>query len=164
MTITNVKLAESLGVTPSCITKVKKRLGITGETLTKDEIDAITEHIQQNTLDRDKEFNERIESTPEFITNVRRINETDDSSLKAMLLDCKDHYVQNEELIQRLQHEIGNKTSLLQLNGNRTVSADPLLKPLESFQKVNITLRNQIVALEAELGKVPNVEADDPFE
>lgn len=161
----HVNLAEELGVTPSCITKAKKRLGISGETLTKEDESAIREHIQANVLDRDREFTERLESAnEEFTITVREINKTDESSLYAILQDCKDHYVENERLIQRLQHEIGTKTSLIQLNGNRTVSADPLLRPLESFQKVNIALRNQIVTLESELGKMPSLVTDDPFD
>lgn len=164
MTVSHEKLAETLGVTPSCITKVKQRLGISSETLKKSDIEKISDYVKENILSHDKKFTEMVESVEDFTPNVRRINETDDSSLKAMLLDCKDQYVRNEELIQRLQHELNSQTSLMHLNGNRTLSVAPHLRPLESFQKVNIQLRNQIMALEAELGRSPHLEADDPFE
>lgn len=164
MTVSHEKLAETLGVTPSCITKVKQRLGISSETLSKSDIKTITNYVEENIISHDKKFSEMVESVEEFVPNVRRINETDSSSLKAMLLDCKDQYVKNEELIQRLQHELDSQESLMHLNGNRTLSVAPHLKPLESFQKVNIQLRNQIMQLETELGRSPQMEIDDPFE
>lgn len=164
MTVSHEKLAETLGVTPSCITKVKQRLGIKSKTLSKSNIESIKRYVKENILSHDEKFSEMTERVEDFVPNVRKINETDASSLKAMLQDCKDQYVRNEILIQHLQHELDSQESLMHLNGNRTLSVAPHLKPLESFQKVNIQLRNQIIQLEAELGRSPQTENEDPFE
>ena len=95
---------------------------------------------------------------------MRRIDKQDESSVLDMLQDCKEQYVRNQELIQRLSYEIDQQDLLMHGNGNGTLSAVPQLGMMEKFQKINISLRNQIVSLEMELGRVAEPKKDDdPF-
>lgn len=161
---TQENLAKTLGVTPGTISKAKKKLGILTETMTEDQQSAVMRYLQGTKLIMGNGL-EDIQQSNDFKADVRRIDTSEGSSLIAMLQDAKEQYVKNEEMIQRLLFEMENQTSLIHMNGNRTISAVPHFKPLESLQKVNISLRNQILSLENELGKVPSVEKDaDPFE
>lgn len=160
------KLAETAGVTQTTTLRAKKSLGIENETLTDEDADRILEKVEATTGALKKEVLEKTSRTSEdFVPNVRRIDKTDDSSALAMLQDCKERYVRNEGLIQRLQCEIDSQDILMHGNGNGTLSALPQLTIMEKFQKINISLRNQIMAIEEEVGRraEPRKE-DDPFE
>ena len=163
MTITVKKLAESLGVTPGTISKAKKKLGIESETLTETQADAVSNFLQGTSLMRANAI-EEMQSSDEFVPVVREIDKKDESSMLDFLQDCKEQYVENQRMIQRLQHELDSQSSFIVMNGNRTVSVSPHFKPIESLQKVNIHLRNQIISIEDALGRDPKADKeDDPF-
>lgn len=95
--------------------------------------------------------------------DVRRIDKKDTSSLLDLLQDCKERYVANEKLIQRLQYELDNTDNFLKGSGNGTLQIIPQLSAMEKYQKLNISLRNQIKHFEDELGRQKYEEEDDPF-
>ena len=165
MSVTQRKLAESEGVAKTTIVKAKETLGITDRTLSDEQAEAIAKEVKK-TSDLQKEVKAKSErKSMGFRANVRRIDKQDDSSIRDMLQDCKEQYVKNEELIQRLQYEISLQDILMHGNSNGTLSPLPQLGILEKFQKVNISLRNQIVSLELELDRVPiNNESENPFD
>lgn len=163
MAITVEKLAGSLGVTPGTISKAKKKLGIEDKTLTESQADAISNYLQGTSLKRANAF-EQMQTSGDFVPNVREIDKQDDSSMLAFLQDCKEQYVSNQRMIQRLQFEIESQSSMIVMNGNRTVSVSPHFKPIEALQKINIQLRNQIISIEDALGRDPKADReDDPF-
>lgn len=159
------KLAESLGVSKITIARAKESLGIETETISDVDAKRIEEYVSK-TAQLQAETKRKTEATSiEYVPDVRRIDQSEDSSVLDMLQDCKEQYVSNEKLIKRLMYEIEQQELLMHGNGNGTLSAVPQLGMLEKFQKINITLRNQIVSLEEELGRVaePKKE-DDPFD
>ena len=159
------KLADEIGVSQSLIRDAKKKLGITNSTLSKQDENKIKKIVAPSKKLKDEVQQKMTKKSGKFKPNVRRIDKQDGSSINDMLQDCKEQYVNNEELIQRLQYEISNQDILMNGNGNGTLSPLPQLSTLEKFQKINISLRNQIVQLEEELGRIaePKKE-DDPFE
>lgn len=160
------KLAETAGVAHRTISNVKERLGIVGETISDEDAERILEEVSSTTGVLKKTTLEKTsKKSTGFVPNVRRIDKNDDSSVSAMLQDCKERYVRNEGLIQRLQYEIDSQDILMHGNGNGTLSPLPQLGIMEKFQKVNISLRNQIMALEEEVGlRAEPRKEDNPFE
>lgn len=159
------KLAQSLGVAQASVSDAKKSLGIEGKTMTDEEEKLVIDKLQDIVkLHKDaKEKSSR--KSDDFVPNVRRIDQYENSSVADMLQDCKEQYVRNEGLIQRLTYEIDLQDILMHGNGNGTLSPLPQLPLLEKFQKVNIALRNQILALEQELGRLAEPRHEDnPFE
>lgn len=164
MTKSQRKLAEEIGVSQYPIEKAKKSLGIETETISEADAERIKDVVSE-TAELQRQTKLRTDYTSnEYDPDVRRIDQSDDSSVLDMLQDCKEQYVANEKLIKRLTYEIEQQTLLMHGNGNGTLSAVPQLGMMEKFQKINITLRNQIVSLEQELGRVAEPKKDDdPF-
>lgn len=165
MAISQRKLAKSLGVGKTTIAKAKRTLGITNSTLDgEDELAVINEAMK--TVDLKESAKKKMaKSSSKFIPNVRRIDKHDQSSVEEMLQDCKEQYVRNEELIQRLQFEVSEQDNLMHGNTNGTLSSLPQLGTIEKFQKINIALRNQILQLEQEIGRVAKAQdKDNPFD
>ncbi len=164
MTKSQRKLAEESDVSQMTIERAKKSLGIETETISEEDAERIKQAVSE-TADLKRQTKLRTNYTSnEYDPDVRRIDQSDDSSVLDMLQDCKEQYVANEKLIKRLSYEIEQQTLLMHGNGNGTLSAVPQLGMLEKFQKINITLRNQIVSLEQELGRVAEPKKDDdPF-
>lgn len=158
------KLAQEMDVSLGTIENAKKSLGIETETISEQDAERIKQAVSE-TADLKRQTKLRTNYTSnEYDPDVRRIDQSDDSSVLDMLQDCKEQYVANEKLIKRLSYEIEQQTLLMHGNGNGTLSAVPQLGMLEKFQKINITLRNQIVSLEQELGRVAEPKKDDdPF-
>lgn len=165
MAISQRKLAESVGVNQRSVLRAKQSLGITSETLSDEEAELIREALKDTAELQVEKTRKLSKKSNTFVPNVRRIDENDGSSALDMLQDCKERYVKNEDLIQRLQYEIDQQDILMHGNGNGTLSAIPQLTVMEKFQKINISLRNQILSLETEVGRIaePRKE-DDPFE
>ncbi len=159
------ELAESAGVDHVTILNIIKRRGFDSKTLTDEQADIVYEDAKETAMLTKTTKEKASKSSKGFKPKLRRIDETDDSSVLAMLQDCKEQYVKNEGFIQRLQYEIDQQDSLMHGNGNGTLSALPQLTIMEKYLKINISLRNQIVALEEEVGRraEPRKE-DDPFE
>lgn len=153
-----------MDVSLGTIENAKKSLGIETETISEEDVERIKQAVSE-TADLKRQTKLRTNYTSnEYDPDVRRIDQSDDSSVLDMLQDCKEQYVANEKLIKRLSYEIEQQTLLMHGNGNGTLSAVPQLGMLEKFQKINITLRNQIVSLEQELGRVAEPKKDDdPF-
>lgn len=165
MAISQEKLAESVGVKRTTVIRAKKSLGIDSRTLSDEEAELVKEKVEDTARLKAETAKKTSVTSNAFKPNVRRIDENDDSSVLDMLQDCKERYVSNERLIQRLQYEIDNQELLMHGNGNGTLSALPQLGLLEKFQKVNISLRNQILALETEVGRIAEPRKEDnPFE
>ena len=144
------KLAKTVGVGKTTIAKAKKTLGIKNSKMSKAEEAAVIKEAKK-TVDLKKSAKKKLAKTSaDFVSTVRRIDNDDKSSVLALLQDCKERYVHNEELIQRFQYEISQQDSLMHGNGNGTLSCLPQLSALEKFQKINISLRNQIITLETE--------------
>lgn len=158
------KLAEESDVSLATIERAKESLGIETETLSEADAERIKE-VVSDTAELKRQTKLKTDYTSnEYEPDVRRIDQSDDSSVLDMLQDCKEQYVANEKLIKRLTYEIEQQTLLMHGNGNGTLSAVPQLGMMEKFQKINITLRNQIVSLEQELGRVAEPKKDDdPF-
>lgn len=158
------KLAQETDVSLGTIENAKKSLGIETETISEADAERIKEVVSETAeLKRQTKLKTDYTSN-EFVADVRRIDQSDESSVLDMLQDCKEQYVANEKLIKRLTYEIEQQTLLMHGNGNGTLSAVPQLGMMEKFQKINITLRNQIVSLEQELGRVAEPKKDDdPF-
>lgn len=159
------KLAETAGVALGTIANAKKTLGITNKTLTKADEEAILEEVRKTAELQASMRRKSSAVSDDFTPNVRRIDKQDDSSVLEMLMDCKEQYVSNEGLIQRLQYEISIQEILMHGNSNGTLSPLPQLGILEKFQKINIQLRNQILQLEQELGRYAKTKQEDnPFD
>lgn len=159
------KLAETAGVSQTTIMEIIKKFGYDAKNLTDEqeqEVIAKAEKTAKMKRETDRKLSKK---SNDFKASVRRIDMSDESSVLDMLQDCKEEYVKNQELIQRLRHEIDQQDSLMNGNGNGTLSAIPQLTIAEKYLKINISLRNQIVALEEEVGRraEPRKE-DDPFE
>ena len=164
MAESQVKLAKEMGVGRTSVHRAKESLGIETETISEADAERIKEVVSDTAkLKRQTKLKTDYTSN-EFVADVRRIDQSDESSVLDMLQDCKEQYVANEKLIKRLTYEIEQQTLLMHGNGNGTLSAVPQLGMMEKFQKINITLRNQIVSLEQELGRVAEPKKDDdPF-
>ena len=164
MTKSQRKLAEENDVSLITIERAKQSLGIESETISEEDAERIKEAVSE-TAELKRQTKLRTDYTSnDYDPEVRRIDQSEDSSVLDMLQDCKEQYVSNEKLIKRLTYEIEQQTLLMHGNGNGTLSAVPQLGMLEKFQKINITLRNQIVSLEEELGRVAEPKKDDdPF-
>ena len=159
------KLAKSIGVGKTTIVKAKKTLGITNATLTDEEEEAVINEAMKTVELKESAKDKMTKISKDYVPNVRRIDTQDHSSVMDMLQDCKEQYVHNEGLIQRFQYEISNQDILMHGNANGTLSPLPQLNMLERFQKINIALRNQILQLEQEIGRVAkNDEKDNPFD
>lgn len=166
MEISQNRLSKTLGVSPKFLRNIMKSLGIT-------DLQLLSDKEYQALLDECKSASEVKESAKRkvkaaessaFEATVRRIDQSQQSSIPDILEDCKERYVKNEELIQRLQYEIDNQDALMHGNKNGTISCLPQLNTMEKFQKININLRFQIVQLEKELGRVAKDDnSDDPF-
>ena len=154
------QLARSARVSIGTIQNIKNELGI--DEITEEDEQKIIEKAKLTTLytDEAKKF---VNTKAEFEPNVRRIDQQDNSSIVDLLQDCKEHYVKNERLIQTMQHEIEELGVSARANPNGTISLLPQVKSIEAFQKVNVTLRNQILDLEDRLGKTLGNETN-PFD
>lgn len=154
------QIARSARVSIGTVQNIKNELGI--EEITDENAKLIIEKAKQTTVytDEAKKF---VNAKEEFEPNVRRIDMQDSSSIVDLLQDCKEHYVKNEKLIQQMQHEIETLGVSARANPNGTISLLPQVKSIEAFQKVNITLRNQIIDLEEKLGKTLGNETN-PFD
>lgn len=162
------ELAKELEVSNITVHNVRKSMGLSGDTMTTEQEQEVIENIASNVAIR-KRNEETIKTLEENSgvreIQVRRIDLSNDSSIVDMLQDCKERYVKNEIIIEKLQHEIDQQSVLVLSNANCTLSSFPQLTSIEKFQKLNISLRNQIVQLESELGRLVNVEENnDPFE
>lgn len=159
------KLAETAGVSLGTIENAKKTLGITSKTISKADEKAILEEVRK-TVDLKASMHRKSSVKSDgFTPNVRRIDKQDESTVLEMLMDCKEQYVSNEGLIQRLQYEVSRQDILMHGNSNGTLSPLPQLGILEKFQKINIQLRNQILQLEQELGRYAKTKQEDnPFD
>lgn len=159
------KLAKSLGVAKTTIVNAKKTLGITDSELSDEQALAVIDEASKAVELKESARQKMTKTSKEFKPNVRRIDKQDQSSVVEMLQDCKEQYVHNEGLIQRFQYEISIQDILMHGNGNGTLSPLPQLTMLEKFQKINISLRNQILSLEQELGRVAKPQdKDNPFD
>ena len=164
MSISTRKLAETTGVSIGTIANAKKSLGIETETISEVDAERIAEYVSKTAKLQTQTKEKTSAVSNDYDPDVMRIDQSEDSSVLDMLQDCKEQYVSNEKLIKRLMHEIEQQDLLMHGNGNGTLSAVPQLGMLEKFQKINITLRNQIVSLESELGRVAEPKKDDdPF-
>ena len=154
------QIARSARISIGTVQNIKNELGI--EEITDENAQLIIEKAKQTTAytDEAKKF---VNAKEEFEPNVRRIDMQDSSSIVDLLQDCKEHYVKNEKLIQQMQHEIETLGVSARANPNGTISLLPQVKSIEAFQKVNITLRNQIIDLEEKLGKTLGNETN-PFD
>lgn len=162
------EIAKELGVSNISVHNVRKSMGLKGDTMTPEQEQEVVDNLSSNVAIR-KRNEETIKTLEENSVSheieVRRIDLSNDSSIVAMLQDCKERYVKNEIIIEKLQHEIDQQSVLVLSNANCTLSSFPQLNSIEKFQKLNIALRNQIVQLESELGRIVNVEENnDPFE
>ena len=159
------KLAKRLGIDAITIRRAKKSLGIDSETLEGDDKQAVIDKVMETVKLKESAKDKMTKTSKDFVANVRRIDQQDKSSVLEMLQDCKEQYVHNEGLIQRFQFEIQQQDILMHGNGNGTLSPLPQLSMLEKFQKINIALRNQILQLEQEVGRVAKPhEEDNPFD
>lgn len=159
------KLAKSVGVAKTTIVNAKKSLGISSKTLSDEEEQAVIEKAMETVQLQQSLKSKMTKQSKGFVPNVRRIDQRAESSIIDMLQDCKEQYVRNEELIQRLQFEVSQQDILMHGNSNGTLSPLPQLKMIQDYQKINITLRNQIKEFENDIGRVAKPhEADDPFE
>lgn len=159
------KLAKSLGVAKTTIVNAKKTLGITDSELSDEQAIAVMEEASKAVSLQQSAKQKLTKTSKEFKPNVRRIDKHDESSVVEMLQDCKEQYVHNEGLIQRFQYEISLQDITMHGNGNGTLSPLPQLTMMEKFQKINISLRNQILQLEQELGRIAKPQdKDNPFD
>ena len=165
MTQSQRKLAETANVSQSTIRDAKKSLGIETETLSEEDAKRVLQKVEETAELKRETAKKTSKKSGGFKPKVRRIDESEDSSVLDMLQDCKEQYVRNEGLIQRLQFEIDNQDILMHGNGNGTLSPLPQMGLLEKFQKVNISLRNQILSLEQEVGRIAEPrQEDNPFD
>lgn len=164
MNVSQRKLAKSMGINEKTIRDVKKSLGIESKTMSQEEMLRVIERITQ-TVDLKSDARKKLEKgSSAFIPEVRRIDKQDQSSVWDMLQDCKEQYVHNEGLIKRFQYEVSLQDITMHGNSNGTLSPLPQISMMEKFQKINISLRNQIVQLEQELGiNAKPQEDDNPF-
>jgi hypothetical protein len=164
MNVSQRKLAKSMGINEKTIRDVKKTLGIESKTMSEEEMLRVIERITQ-TVDLKADTRKKLEKrSSTFEPDVRRIDKQDQSSVRDMLQDCKEQYVHNEGLIKRFQYEISLQDITMHGNSNGTLSPLPQISMMEKFQKINISLRNQIVQLEQELGiSAEPQEEDNPF-
>lgn len=165
MDLSQDNLARACGVSRQTILKAKKKLGITNfNQMSKDEYDALLKEVHKTVKTKKNVVEKTSQTDEDFVPATRRIDQASSSSVADMLQDCKERYVKNEELIQRLQFEIDRESNLITGNQTGSLSCLPQLSVMEKFQKVNINLRNQIVSLEKELGRMAKDETiDDPF-
>jgi len=164
MNVSQRKLAKSMGINEKTIRDVKKSLGIESKTMSEEEMLRVIERITQ-TVDLKADARKKLEKrSATFEPDVRRIDKQDQSSVMDMLQDCKEQYVHNEGLIKRFQYEISLQDITMHGNSNGTLSPLPQISMMEKFQKINISLRNQIVQLEQELGiNAKPQDEDNPF-
>lgn len=161
------ELAKELEVHPDTVRNKRRKRGIHGAGMTEEQEESIRQEIiegKQRKERHDIMAEEARKKGKSFKPSVRRIDTKDTSSVPDMLQDCKEQYVKNEILIQKLQYEIDQYDSLMISNNNGSLSLLPQLASLERYQKVNISLRTQIANLEEVLGKITESEDDDPFE
>lgn len=130
--------------------------------LSEEEVIAESKKVAEK-MDGVKHRFNKVDSKKEFKPSVRRIDKADDSSIRAMLQDCKERYVKNEEIIQRLDYEIANQDSLVGGTKEGNFQIAPQMNAMERFQKVNIALRNQIMQMESALGMTAEAQDEDPF-
>lgn len=164
MAISQRKLAKSVGVAKTTIVHAKKSLGFDNPVLTDEQGEAVVKEVMKTVELKESAKSKMGKVSKDYQPNVRRIDKQDQSSVSDMLQDCKEQYVHNEGLIQRFQYEISIQDILMHGNSNGTLSPLPQLTMLEKFQKINISLRNQILQLETELGRVAKQDKDNPFE
>lgn len=157
------ELANKAGVSSSCISKIKKNLKIKNKVLTKANEKAILKEAMKVSSFKTTSKKMVEKKMKPLKVNVRRIDQKDASSLLDLLQDCKERYVKNEILIQKLNNEIIQMEKLFSGNKNGTVQCVPQLTILDKYQNTNYRLRNQIVDLEEKLGKIAANAEDDPF-
>lgn len=166
MEISQQRLCQALGTSAKSLGSYMEKLGISDfSKITEQQMDDLVGLVNETKMEKAevKAKQEKAKSSG-FKPKVRRIDKKSSSSVRDMLQDCKERYVANERIIQRLQFEIDQQDSLMHGLRNGTISCLPQLSTIEKFQKVNITLRSQIVTLEAELGVNAKDESeDDPF-
>ena len=152
-------LAKELGVDNHTVEKARKRTG------SDDVVDIMNSvAINQRVKARNAETADMLASMGKtsFKNTVRRIDKSNSSSIRDVLQDTKERYVKNEEIIQRLQWEVDQQDAYTIDNGNGSMSTIPALNAIERFVKLNISLRNQIIALEQTL-EISDADEEDPF-
>lgn len=158
------EIAEKAGITTRTLTTLRKALELPDfkDMNTVQQEYLLAKAIESKTY---RSINEYLKKTDTSKINfdVRRIDQKDTSSLIDLLQDCKERYVANEKLIKRLQYELDNTDNFLKGSGNGTLQIVPQLSAMEKYQKLNISLRNQIKHFEDELGRVKYEEEDNPF-
>lgn len=152
-------LAKELGVGHEAVGNARKRYGSDN-----DDIVAAAVLAKQKIQGRNADTAERLANSAKksFMRKVRRIDKSNASSIRDVLQDCKERYVKNEEIIQRLQWEVDQQDAYTIDNGNGSMSTIPALNAVERFIKLNISLRNQIIAIEQTL-EISEADEEDPF-
>lgn len=152
-------LAKELGVGHEAVGNARKRYGSDN-----DDIVAAAVLAKQKIQGRNADTAERLANNAKksFMSKVRRIDKSNASSIRDVLQDCKERYVKNEEIIQRLQWEVDQQDAYTIDNGNGSMSTIPALNAVERFIKLNISLRNQIIAIEQTL-EISEADEEDPF-
>lgn len=152
-------LAKELGVGHEAVGNARKRYGSDN-----DDIVAAAVLAKQKIQGRNADTAERLANSAKksFMRKVRRIDKSNTSSIRDVLQDCKERYVKNEEIIQRLQWEVDQQDAYTIDNGNGSMSTIPALNAVERFIKLNISLRNQIIAIEQTL-EISEADEEDPF-
>lgn len=152
-------LAKELGVGHEAVGNARKRYGSDN-----DDIVAAAVLAKQKIQGRNADTAERLAKSAKksFMSKVRRIDKSNASSIRDVLQDCKERYVKNEEIIQRLQWEVDQQDAYTIDNGNGSMSTIPALNAVERFIKLNISLRNQIIAIEQTL-EISEADEEDPF-
>lgn len=149
-------LAKELGVDHKTIGNARKRAKT-------DDMGTILETVAINQRVKARNANTAdMLAKSTFKNSVRRIDKSNTSSIRDVLQDCKERYVKNEEIIQRLQFEVDQQDAYTIDNGNGSMSTIPALNGIERFVKLNISLRNQIIALEQAL-EISEADEEDPF-
>lgn len=156
-------IAADLDVNRRSVSSVKKSLGITGD-MTDEQEQAVRDKLDDNVRikKRNKQLVDDLTQKSGFKSKVRRIDKKDGSSIRDMLQDAKERYVANERVIEQLQAEIDAMDVLTLDNANGSMSTVPQLNAIQSFVKINITLRTQIATFEQAL-EITDEEDEDPF-
>lgn len=156
-------LAAELDTNRQTVIATKRQMGITGE-MTEEQEQAVREKLDDNMRikRRNKQLVDDLTQKGGFKSKVRRIDKKDGSSIRDMLQDAKERYVANEKVIEQLQAEIDAMDVLTLDNANGSMSTVPQLNAIQSFVKINITLRTQIATFEQVL-EIGDEDEEDPF-
>lgn len=156
-------LAKELDTNRQTVIATKRALGITGD-MTEEDEQRVKDKLDDNVRikRRNKKLVEDLTNIGSSKSKVRRIDKKDGSTIRDLLQDAKERYVANETIIEKLQREIDSMEVLTLDNANGSMSTVPQLQAIQSFTKINITLRTQIASFEQALELNEEDEAD-PF-